>query len=162
MRSVFAAADLPLERDTGSGWEAIGPSPNHFRLLEGAPAPDAWNAQIVLGLPPMLRQEVRDERGRVVRTVPIPRRASRGLTVVLAMVSPEAAAEGARPIPERLAMVMPPEPGGDTRKGHAFRWEQVGTAVGRLLVGGLHARAGLLTGSERVSIAPVQRAEAGR
>ncbi len=149
---VLAIVDASGRRDSTA----------HGFVLADSDGPSSWQLQVVIGAPPLLRDVVRDRKGRLLSQKPNGRRASRGLTLVVAALSPEAVAAGARPVPERLGLVLP-EPGADAARievsrGVEFAWDQAGLAAGRVALEVLVRAAGEgPEGEWTADIAPVLR-----
>lgn len=140
VQAAFAQATLPtLQAGTP------GDLAHDFELADTT-AQDAWELHVVIGAPPLLRDIVRDKKGRLVSQKPNGRRASRGLTVVLTVRSPEAVEAGARPTPERIGLVLPEaDASGAPRersRGVEYRWDQAGLATGRVALEALVRAAG--------------------
>ena len=165
---AFRAAmdqDMPCEMRAGETWSASGPRLNAFRLLDAAPADQAWVLDLTLGLPPQVR--VSRARPKGSKVTPRPRvselRASRGLTIVVAASSPSAVAQGAEPAPVRFAVyfadarrtLVPTAriPGG----GYDFPWADAGSVVARAALEALHRANGELKDDERADLAPATR-----
>lgn len=134
----------------------------HGFALEDSARGRVWELQIVVGAPPLLRDVVRDRKGRLVSQKPNGRRASRGLTLVIAALSPEALAAGARPMPQRIGLVLPDLEGSAAAhavtRGVDYRWDQAGLAVGRVALEALlHAAGDGPEGDWAADLAPVVR-----
>lgn len=134
----------------------------HDFALEDSARGLVWDLQIVVGAPPLLRDVVRDRKGRLVSQKPNGRRASRGLTLVIAALSPEAVEAGARPMPQRIGLVLPDLEGSAASqavtRGVDYRWDQAGLAVGRVALEALLHAAGEGPEGEWVAdLAPVMR-----
>jgi len=173
-RMTFADEDLalaiPAARGTGvAEGERV---PNRFRLLEGSPSADAWSMQLVLGTPPVVlpaRPKAKKNETVVRRNANTLGRASRGLTVVFLLLSPEAVKADARPIPVRLGLVFPDPTAIDgvgdrvSSGGYGYPWAEAGRATGLLALELLHQRAGEIREQDRAFLGEgVQRAESGR
>lgn len=155
-RAEFSALVLPLE--------GAGELPNRFRLARDGDDDGVWTLQVIVGLPPVIKPAsvptgapgAPAQRGR----------ASRGVTLAVVALSPEAIAGGARAMPERFALVFPippPPPGAAPqmpRGGYSIPWDDAGRASARLALELLHHRADALPERARVSIAPAVRAAA--
>ena len=156
----------------GNGFTVGDPFTNRFRLLEGAASEDAWALQVVLGAPPVVvPARPKPKAGQPVkrRNAGTLGRATRGLTVVLLVQSPEAVKAGARPIPLRLGLTFPDTSATDHvgarvgGGGYDFPWEQAGHSAAILALEVLHQRALELHELDRLELGPAAlRAEAGR
>lgn len=170
-REAMDQRELELERRADPGWAASGPRTNPFRLVDLASPDEAWIVDLSVRVPP----EVRVSRPRprdLPRHAPDPRprvssvRTSRGLLVVVSVLSPQAAAEGDEPAPVRFSLyfpdarrvVVPSEklPGG----GYDYPWDDAGRAVARVLLETLHRSQALIAGDERADLSPAMRADA--
>jgi hypothetical protein len=95
------------------------------------------------------------------------RRASRGMTLAVIALSPEAIAAGARAMPEHLAFSFlpadaPAGAGAAGATGYLFPWREAGRASALLALELLHTRSGDLPDGARCDIAPAQRASSLR
>ena len=160
-------ADLPCEQRSGDAWTSAGPRRNPFRLVDAAPPGSAWTLELSIGVPPEIR--VRRPKPKDSNVAPRPRvtnvRASRGITIAAAALSPSAAAAGEPAVPLRVAAyfadarrVLVPSskvPGG----GYDYPWADAGRVVARVALEALHRANGLLAADERADLAPATRAE---
>ncbi len=167
LREVFAEEQLRSERDQGAGWRPQVAVPNRFRLLEGAPADDAWTLQLVIGAPaPAVVNRTQGENSK--RRSDKARRASRGMIVSVVALSPEARQNGARPLPQTFAFAFPaPPPPADasqvvTSSGYAYSWVAAGKTAGLLALEVLHHFSEDLSAQERADITPAVRTATGR
>ncbi|MFN8588405.1 MAG: hypothetical protein U0704_11475 [Candidatus Eisenbacteria bacterium] len=169
LREVFAEDRHASERDGGGGWQPSTALPNRFRLLEGTPADDAWNVQIVLGAPaPAVVQKRASQGDGAKRRSEKSRRASRGMIVSVTALSPEARQNGARALPVTVAFAFPaPPPPADasqvvTSSGYEYSWAKAGRCAGLLALEVLHHGSGDLRENERFDLAPAVRTSTGR
>lgn len=156
LHSAFESHSLPVI----ANGEHV--SLEHGFSLEDTARGLVWELQIVVGAPPLLRDVVRDKKGRLLSQKPNGRRASRGLTLVIAALSPEAVEAGARPMPQRIGLVLPDLEGSAASqavmRGVDYRWDQAGLAVGRVALEALLHAAGEGPEGEWVAdLAPVVR-----
>lgn len=145
---------------------------NRFRLLQGARSSDAWSLQLVLGTPPVvLPAKPKGKQGAPVlrRNAGTLGRATRGLTVVFMVLSPEAVKADARPIPVHLGLVFPDPTAVDgvgdrvITGGYEYPWSTAGRATGLLALELLHQRAGEIREQDHAFLGEgVRRAAAGR
>lgn len=164
-RGAFAADELPGERLTaGNAWKAGLPLPNHFRLLEGMLAGDAWMLDISIGAPAPLRvtrpdQYAKDKEKRVV----VPKlRASRGMTVALTIRVPATSGVSSRTATSSVAFYFPSGAGADVNlgvpvTGYKYPWGEAGRVAGALVLEALHRESHDLLDKERMDIAPAVR-----
>ncbi len=173
-RSTFAEDEFALSAPAARGTGVIEGEriANRFRLLEGSASSDAWSMQLVLGTPPLVLPDKRPSR----RNEPVVRRyantlgrATRGLTVVFMLLSPEAVKADARPIPVRLGLAFPDPAAVDgvgnrvSSGGYKFPWSDAGRAAGLLALELLHQRAGEIKEQQQAFLGEgVVRAGAGR
>ena len=162
--SVFAADSLPVERnDRSSGWRAGGRRANRFQLEPDSAAHGAWTLQVVVGAPPPYVGSRRNPHtNKSERHVDTERRASRGMTLAVLALSPEAIRAGARAMPEHYAFAFPPEAAPATvfdaiPSGFIFPWRESGKVSALLALELLHQRSGDFPTSARCSLVPVQR-----
>ena len=159
---AFTARELLLERG--------GPLANRFAITDDPRAEHVWSLQVTIGAPPPFSTSRRNPRtGKRERWTSPDLRASRGMTLGVFALSPEAIAAGARAMPERLAFTVPASaapakvvgatgvPG-----GFVYPWREAGRATGRLTLELLHHRSGDLPEDARVVLAPAERAAADR
>ena len=173
-RMTFAedefALSAPAARGTGTiEGEKVA---NRFRLLEGSASSDVWSMQLVLGTPPLVvpaKPKPRKNESVVRRNANTLGRATRGLTVVFMLLSPEAVKADARPIPVRLGLVFPDPKAVDgvgdrvSSGGYEFPWSDAGRAAGLLALELLHQRAGEINEQQQAFLGEgVIRAAAGR
>jgi len=173
-RSTFAedefALSAPAARGTGGvEGERIA---NRFRLLEGSASSDTWSMQLVLGTPPVVlpaKPKPKKNEAVVRRHANTLGRATRGLTVVFMLLSPEAVKADARPIPVRLGLVFPDRTAIDgvgdrvSSGGYEFPWSDAGRAAGLLALELLHQRAGEIKEQQQAFLGVgVVRTDAGR
>lgn len=139
-RAAFEQPTLPTLIDGAAGVFEHG-----FALVDSSSA-RTWELHIVVGAPPLLRDVVRDKKGKLVSQKPNGRRASRGLTLVLTALSPVAIESGERPGPERIGLVLPEAEGFAAQRavtrGVEYRWDQAGLASGRVAIEALLRVAG--------------------
>jgi hypothetical protein len=164
-RGAFASDELPGERlSSGNEWQPGLPLPNHFRLLEGTPAEDAWSVEVVIGSPPPLRTA--EGAHRASRAVPT-RRASRGMIVAFVIHVPDPQGGPPRKLQARYAFAFPAtRPTGDDlaipQTGYVFPWGDAGRLAGALALETMQHESGDLTAAERMDIRPAVRMDAGR
>ena len=164
-RGVFMLDEVPGERLSAGGvWKPGLPLPNHFRLLEGSPADDAWKLEIEIGSPPPLHKQ--DDAKHPARTVPT-RRMSRGMIVALVMRVPDPAGGPSREVQSRFAFAFPATGAASAdlavpATGYAFAWGEAGRIVASLTLEALHRESGDIVASERMNIQPAVRTDAGR
>ncbi len=164
LRDVFAEESLPVLRGEGADTEML---PNRFRLLEGSEATDAWTMQFTVGAPPaVLQVQPRRKKGVAARPRVTTRRASRGVTVVVATRPPQNVDDPAPAIQQVYHMVVPAVATDTTvffqhapTGGLVFRWDAAGRAAGLLALEQLHHQSGDLPPARHVSIAPVLKME---
>ena len=168
-RGVFAEEQLDAEKLVGEEWRPGLRFSNRFRLLEGFPADDAWTLQIVVGAPPAVivaRRKKQDEPQRYSALES--RRMSRGMTLSMIVLSPEARANGARPraMPFGFAFPAAAAPEGSSlavpARGYVFPWDEAGRATGRLALELLHRDSGELGPGDRFLLSPAVRTPSGR
>ncbi len=160
--ATLAARELPLERGE--------PLANRFAFTDDPRAEDTWSLQVTVGAPPPFSTARRNPRtGKRERWTSPDLRASRGMTLGMFVLSPEAIAAGARAMPERLAFTFPPAvaparvvgatgvPG-----GFVYPWREAGVATARLALELLHHRSGDLPDDARLALAPAERTAADR
>ncbi len=145
---------------------------NRFRLLEGSPSADAWVLQLVLGTPPVVlpaRPKVKKGEPALRRNAGTLGRATRGLTVVFLLLSPEAVKADARPIPVHFGLVFPDPAAIDgvgdrvSSGGYDYPWSAAGRATGLLALELLHQQAGELREQDHAFLGEgVKRAVSGR
>ncbi len=154
-RSAFAERELKTVSERGPGSLAHG-----FVLRDSVREPH-WELQVVIGAPPLLRDIVRDKKGKLISQKPNGRRASRGMTLVLTALSPEAIEAGARPVPERIGLVLPESAGTEAQqvntRGVEYRWDLAGIAVGRYAIEALLRVAEGAEAEWRADLSPVLR-----
>jgi len=161
LHAAFAQSTLP----TLQAGELVERT-HDFVLADSASSP-TWELHLVIGAPPLLRDIVRDKKGKLVSQKPNGRRASRGLTLVLTTRSPVAVAEGERPAAERIGLVLP-EPEGHAAqaavtRGVEYRWDQAGLATGRVALEALLRAAGEASTVEwSADLQPVRRVASPR
>lgn len=164
---AFAAPELALERADGAGgWLAAGMAANRFAEAGDSRAEDLWSLQVSVGAPPPYSATRRNPRtGKRERWVSPDLRASRGMTVTLFALSPEAIAAGVRAMPDRYGFVFPPAVApartmnaSGMSGGFKYPWREAGRATARLALELLHRRAGDLTERERLALDPARRA----
>lgn len=155
-RGAFAEFELPVEKPgvRNGEWVGDGAIPTRFRLLEGVPADSVWTIQVVLGFPRELPPKKAAASGRRPANEPVrarPERVSRGLNVVVAALSPEARFRGARPLPLRVSLALPPDSAG------RYDWEQAARGAALIALEALHRASGDLPEPLRVTTDPVRR-----
>lgn len=156
-RGAFAEFEVPVEKPSARAgeWLPDGMLPTRFRWLEGAPADSVWTIRVVLGFPrelPRVEAAPRSKK-RPVLARARPERVSRGLNVVVAVVSPEARFGGARPLPVRTEVVLPADTSG------TYPWEVAGQAAAFLALEALHRASGDLPEPLRIRLDPTRRRE---
>ncbi len=166
--SEFAAGKLRCEHRVGETWSALDAKPSPFVLVDAANPDDAWVLDITIGVPPEVRI-TRPKKHKDDKQAPRARisdlRTSKGLTIITAASSPQAAASGARPIPLRFAVYF-----GDARRvvvpsaklpggGYAYPWEDAGRVVARAAIEALMRAHGDLDETERADLTPATRTE---
>lgn len=166
---ALAAATLAIEaRDASGAWRPAGERASRFALVADPEAAGAWTLQAVVRAPPPFSAQRRDRRtNKLERVVDPDLRASRGMTVALLVLSPEAIAGGARAMPDHHAFAFPQEAApatvlGRVPRGFRFPWHEAGRTVGTLALELLHRRAGDLGEDERCVLAPAVRVDAVR
>ncbi len=164
-RSVFAEESLPGEHESGGSWRGGLPLPNHFRLLEGDVASDAWQVQVSIGAPPPLQVPDPRHKGHVLTIAG--RRMSRGMRVgaVVSVPSPSGAVDHTFTVTASFAFPAK----GDGRaslavpqNGYVFPWDDAGHVAGLLVLEALHRESRDFVATERVDITPAVRTDAGR
>jgi len=164
---ALAAETMPVEtRDAAGEWRPDVARPNRFRLAADADpgAGDAWTLQVVVRAPPPFSATRRNRRtNREERYVEPRLRVSRGMTLAVGVLSPEAAKAGERLAPEHLAFAFPQEaaPAGvvrHTAEGFRFPWREAGRVAATLALELLHRRAGDLGADARGDVSPAMRA----
>ena len=173
-RMTFAEDEFALSAPAARGTGVIEGEKvaNRFRLLEGSASSDAWAMQLVLGTPPLVlpaKPKPKKNEAVVRRHANTLGRATRGLTVVFMLLSPEAVKADARPIPLRLGLVFPDPTAIDgvgdrvSSGGYQFPWSDAGRAAGLLALELLHQRAGEIKEQQQAFLGEgVLRADAGR
>ena len=159
---AFAARELVLE--------AGGPLANRFAITDDPRAEHTWSLQVTVGAPPPFSTSRRNPRtGKRERWTSPDLRASRGMTLGVFALSPEAIAAGARAMPERLAFtfpaaVAPAKVVGATGVpgGFVYPWREAGRTTARLALELLHHRSGDLPDGARVALTPAERTAATR
>lgn len=159
---AFTARELLLARG--------GPLANRFSITDDPRAEDAWSVQVTIGAPPPFSTSRRNPRtGKRERWTSPDLRASRGMTLGVFALSPEAIAAGARAMPERLAFTFSASaapakvvsatgvPG-----GFVYPWREAGRATARLVLELLHHRSGDLAEDAHLALAPAERAAVDR
>ena len=167
-RGAFASDELPGERlSSANEWRASLPLPNHFRLLEGDVAEDAWRLEVSIGSPSPLRTTRRDPRaqGRVKTMVVPSLRTSRGMLVALTVQVPNEPGAPGRTVSSSSAFYFPADIGkgvslGVPETGYRFPWGEAGRIAGTLVLEILHHESGDLVEMERMDIKPAVRATA--
>ncbi|MEO5988335.1 MAG: hypothetical protein ABIU54_02975 [Candidatus Eisenbacteria bacterium] len=171
---TFAEDEFRLEAAGARGNAGIegATTPNRFRLLEGSPSEDAWVLQLVVGTPPVVlpaKPRVRRGQPALHRNANTLGRATRGLTVVFMLLSPEAVKAGARPIPVRLGLVFPDPSAVDgvgervSSGGYDYPWSLAGRATGLLALELLHQQSGEIREQDHAFLGEgVRRAASGR
>lgn len=166
--TLGAGAFAVEQRGDDGAWTPAGTRTNRFVRDDDPEAKDVWTLQVVVRAPPpySARRYNRYTR-RTERYVDPQLRASRGMTVALLVLSPEAIAAGARAMPEHAAFAFPQEvaPANvlrGTAEGFRFPWRDAGRAAATLALELLHRRAGDLAGGVRCALAPARRADSVR
>lgn len=166
--SAFAARALAVERADGSGeWRPVGTLRNSFGVTADPKADRVWTLQVVVGSPPPFTgKRTNPSTKKPERFADTSRRASRGMTLAVLALSPEAIAGGVRAMPDRYAFAFPPEaapPSGEAgASGYLFPWRDAGVATAILALELLHRRSGDLPEGSRFAIAPGLRADVVR
>jgi hypothetical protein len=164
-RGVFASDEVPGERlTTGDVWKAGLPLPNHFRLLEGMLAGDAWMLDISIGAPAPFRgtRPDRHAKGHVKQTL-VPRlRSSRGMVLALSIRVPATSGVSGRTVTSNVAFYFPSGAAagvdlGVPATGYKYPWADAGRVAGALVLEALHRESGDLLDKERMDIAPAVR-----
>ncbi len=166
---AISAGTLAVEqRERDGAWRPAGTRPDRFAREDDPEAADAWTLQVVVRAPPPFSAKRRNRyTGKYERFVDPHLRASRGMTVALLVLSPEAIAAGARAMPEHAAIVFPQgvAPTGvlrNTAEGFRFPWRDAGRATALLALDLLHHRAGDFPADVRCDLSPALRAESAR
>lgn len=171
--ATFAEDELPGERLSGAGeWKGGLPLPNRFRLLQGDEAGDAWKVDVTIGAPPPMAG-TRDGsdpitgKATTVRTVVGTHRASRGMIVAWSVQVPGPSGAIARTATGRAAFYYPATGAAgatlavpETR--YRFPWRNSGRIAATLVLESLQRESGDLLDSERFTLTPAVRSEAGR
>lgn len=166
--SVLAESTFAVERRDGAGgWRPAGTLRNAFRVTADPRADRVWTLQVVVGAPPpFAARRTNPSTRKPERFTDTSRRASRGMTLAVLALSPDAIAAGVRAMPDRYAFAFPPEaapPAGDAGSaGYLFPWCDAGAAAATLAIELLHRRSGDLAEGGRLAIAPAQRADVVR
>lgn len=166
--SVLAESTFAVERRDGADeWRPAGTLRNAFRVTADPGADRAWTLQVVVGSPPPFTgKRTNPSTKKPERFADTSRRASRGMTLAVIALSPEAIAAGVRAMPDRYAFAFPPEaapPAGDAGSaGYLFPWRDAGAAAATLALELLHQRSGDLAEGGRLAIAPARRADVVR
>ena len=162
---ALSAATLAIETRAPAGaWRPGDTRPNRFVLTDDPKAEDAWTLQVVVRAPPPFSAKRRNRiTGKYERFVDPDLRASRGMTLAVTTLSPEAVAAGARVAPEHLAFAFPQAvaPAGVVRnaaEGFRFPWRDAGRAAATLALELLHHRSGDLDEAARCDLSPALRA----
>ena len=166
---TLSAASLAIEqRDDGGEWKPAGTRPNRFAREDDPEVKDAWTLQVVVRAPPPFSaKRYNRQTKKTERHVAPDLRASRGMTLALLVLSPEAIAAGARAMPEHAAIVFPQAaaPAGvvrDAAEGFRFPWRDAGRAAASLSLELLHRRSGDFDDGVRCDLAPALRADSVR
>lgn len=164
-RSVFAEESLPGEHESGGAWRGGLPLPNHFRLLEGDVATDAWQVQVSIGAPPPLQVPDPKHKGHVL-TIP-GRRTSRGMRLGAVIAVPSPSGEVDHTVVVRAAFAFPAKGEANAslavpQNGYVFPWDDAGHVAGLLVLEALHRESRDFVATERVDITPAVRTDAGR
>lgn len=166
---ALSAAAIPIEQPGAGGeWQPAGARPNRFARTDDPKAEDAWSLQVVVRAPPPFgakRYNPRTKKSE--RYVDPGLRASRGMTVALLVLSPEAIVAGARAMPEHAAFAFPQAtaPAGgerDATEGFRFPWREAGRAAATLSLELLHRRSGDFGDGIRCDLSPALRADVVR
>ncbi len=167
-RAGMDVAGFACEARADDAWQPAAAQANRFRLVDVAGPDEAWTLDVNLGVPSEIKVP---RRRRPDPRLPQPRsrvstvRTSRGLTIVVAALSPLAAAQGARPIPTRFAVYF-----GDARRvvvpsvklpsgGYDYPWADAGRVVAAAALEALHRANAQLTDRQRADLAPATRVE---
>lgn len=173
-RMVFADDSFSLAAAAARGGAEVegARTINRFRLLEGSPGEDVWSLRLVLGTPPLVvpaKPKVKKGDAPPRRNAGTLGRATRGLTVVFMLLSPEAVKADARPIPDSYGLVFPDPKAADgvgdrvSSGGYEFPWSDAGRATGLLALELLHQRAGELPEKDHLFLGEgVRRTAVGR
>lgn len=166
---TLAAETFMIETRDGAGaWRQAGVRGNRFRLADDARPEDAWTLQVVVRAPPPFSARRRNRvSGKYERFVDPHLRASRGMTLAVTTISPEAARAGARVAPEHLAFAFPQgeAPAGVVSRaaeGFRFPWRDAGRVAATLALERLHRSGGDLGEDTRCDLTPAVRADATR
>ena len=151
-------------RDAAGEWRPDGNRPNRFVRTDDPKADRAWTLQVVVRAPPPFSAK-RYNRAtkKTERHVNPDLRASRGMTLAITTLSPEAITAGARVAPEQLAFAFPQERApagvvGNAAEGFRFPWRDAGRAAAMLSLELLHRNGGDLGEATRADLTPATRA----
>lgn len=165
---VFSGDEFAIESRGAGGGAVAAPRPNRFVREDDPKAEGLWSLQVVVRAPPPFaaKRTNRSTKKPERRTDPS-LRSSRGMTVALVVLSPEAVAAGARPLPEHFAFafpqaVAPAQVVDNTPRGFVFPWREAGRATAKLALELLHHRSGDLAEGVRCDLSPAIRASAVR
>lgn len=166
---TLSAGTFAVEQRGGDGaWRPAGSRPNRFAREDDPEVKEAWSLQVVVRAPPPFSaKRYNRQTKKSERYVDPDLRASRGMTLALIVLSPEAIAAGARAMPEHAAFAFPQgaAPAGvvrNTAEGFRFPWRDSGRAAATLALELLHRRAGDLAEDVRCDLSPALRAESVR
>jgi len=164
-------ADLPAEALAGGVWSSAGTRRNPFRLMDAASPEEAWLVEVSVGLPPPVRVIRPQPRGgKTAPTVHLTNvRASRGLTVAVAVTAPPGAPNygvDGDTLPQAVAVYFPDArrvvvpttklPGG----AYDYPWADAGRVVARLVLEALDRARGAMDDNTRADLTPATRATA--
>lgn len=169
-RAELDAEVWACEKRAGDAWVAAESRTNFFRLVDAAPADQAWSLELSIRLPPEVRVRRKAPPGS---KLPPPRarvsqvRSSRGLIIAATAVEPRIESGGkvaAEPVlfavyfadARRVVVPSPRLPAG----GYAYPWADAGRVVARAALEALHRANGGLARDERAALAPATRVEA--
>lgn len=142
--------------------------PNRFVRVSVAGTEGAWSLQVIVRAPPpFTAKRINRATKKSERFVDPGLRASRGMTVALLVLSPEAVAAGARAAPRHEAFAFPQEAAPAqvvdlVPRGFRFPWREAGRVTAKLALEALHHRSGDLDEGLRCDLTPAIRAGAVR
>lgn len=163
---TLSAGTIAIEQQGDGGeWQPAGTRPNRFSRSDDPDAKDAWTLQVVVRAPPPFSaKRYNPQTKKSERFVDPGLRASRGMTIALLVLSPEAIAAGARAMPEHAAFAFPQAaaPAGvlrSTAEGFRFPWRDAGRTAAALSLELLHRRSGDFAAGVRCDLSPALRAD---
>ncbi len=168
-RAEMDAETWAYEKLAGETWGGADDRTNFFRLVDAAPADQAWSLELSIRVPPEVRVQ---RKAPADPKLPPPRarvsqvRSSRGLTIAVTAVAPKVESGGdvaAEPVlfsvyfadARRVVVPSPRLPAG----GYAYPWADAGRVVARAALEALHRASGGLARDERAALAPATRVE---